>query len=163
MPIHECGVIGINMKRRYIFAAVAAVTFAVAGYAETPDPFTAHFNAGATHYEAERYAEAVTEFTRALELKKDDTASRWNRTRSYNRLKDYDKAIADCTEAIRLDPNDPYAYHSRGLTYYIGGDFIRARADWEKMLQLDPDNIIVRNNLEILEIWDAKEFGGTEK
>jgi hypothetical protein len=54
--------------RRYIFAAVAAVTLAVAGYAETPDssPFTAHFNAGAAHYEAERYAEAVAEFTRAL-------------------------------------------------------------------------------------------------
>jgi hypothetical protein len=58
-----------------------------------PDPAlaVAYFNSGFAHYEEKRYAEAVADFTRVLEIKKDDEATLRYRAHSYYYLKDYDR------------------------------------------------------------------------
>jgi tetratricopeptide (TPR) repeat protein len=48
---------------------------------------TLYFNSGLAYYEAGRYAEAIAEFTHALEIKEDDTASLRYREDSYYYLR----------------------------------------------------------------------------
>jgi tetratricopeptide (TPR) repeat protein len=107
-----------------------------------PDPslMVAYFNAGPAHHEAERYAEAVAYFTRALEVKKDDIAPLRYRGLAYYREEEYDKSIADYNQVLRLNPSYAEAYYKRGLVYYSKQDYDRAIADYNQALQLNPNH-----------------------
>jgi tetratricopeptide (TPR) repeat protein/TolB-like protein len=107
-----------------------------------PDPAlaAAYFNAGFAYYEAGQYAEAITDFTHALEVKGDDEAALRYRGLSYYALNDYDRAIADYTQVIRLKPNDANAYTSRGLAYDAKGDYDRTIDDYTQAISLDPND-----------------------
>jgi tetratricopeptide (TPR) repeat protein len=80
-----------------------------------PDPAlaVAYFNSGLAHYEAKRYAQAVADFTRALEVKPDDEASLRYRAYAYYYLKDYDKSITDMSSLIRMRPDNAENYLTR--------------------------------------------------
>ncbi|MDR0720525.1 MAG: tetratricopeptide repeat protein [Treponema sp.] len=54
---------------------------------KTPVLATLYFNSGLAYYEAGRYAEAIAEFTHALEIREDDTASLRYREDSYYYLR----------------------------------------------------------------------------
>ncbi|MDR1074568.1 MAG: tetratricopeptide repeat protein [Treponema sp.] len=84
-----------------------------------PDPVlaTVYFNAGFAHYEAKRYTEAVADFTRALEVKKDDEASLRYRAYSYYYLKDYDRSVMDMSRLIEMQPGNAENYYARGAAY----------------------------------------------
>jgi tetratricopeptide (TPR) repeat protein len=51
------------------------------------------------------YNQAISEFTRAIELKPDYAEAYKGRGDTYYRQKEYDKAIADWEQAIKLDPS----------------------------------------------------------
>jgi tetratricopeptide (TPR) repeat protein len=110
-----------------------------------PDPLlaTVYFNAGFAHYEAKRYTEAVADFTRALEVKKDDEASLQYRALAYYNLKDYDGIITDMSRLIQMRPERPENvtyYRVRGNVYAFKREYARAIADLEKALQLEPND-----------------------
>ncbi|MDR0722035.1 MAG: tetratricopeptide repeat protein [Treponema sp.] len=106
-----------------------------------PDPAlaTAYFNAGFAHYEAKRYTEAVAEFTRALEVKKDDAASLYYRVYSYYYLKDYDRSIADVSRMIQLELRNADHYLLRSAAYVYKGEYDRAIADCTEAIRLNPN------------------------
>jgi tetratricopeptide (TPR) repeat protein len=54
---------------------------------KTPVLATLYFNSGLAYYEAGRYAEAIAEFTHALEIREDDAASLRYREDSYYYLR----------------------------------------------------------------------------
>jgi tetratricopeptide (TPR) repeat protein len=54
---------------------------------KTPALATLYFNSGLAYYEARRYAEAIAEFTHALEIREDDAASLRYREDSYYYLR----------------------------------------------------------------------------
>jgi tetratricopeptide (TPR) repeat protein len=113
-----------------------------------PDPAlaTQYFNAGFAHYEAGRYAEAVADFTRALEVKSDDAASLRYRGCSYYYLKNYDGSIADASRLIQLEPGNEDHYLLRGFVYGSKGDYDKAIADFTQAIRLDPSNAVAYNN-----------------
>ena len=66
-----------------------------------------------------RYDEALTDFTRAIELDPDYKLAIANRGLTYRLMERYDEALTDFTRAIELDPDYKWAIASRGETYII--------------------------------------------
>jgi tetratricopeptide (TPR) repeat protein len=106
-----------------------------------PDPAlaTLYFNSGFTHYEAKQYTEAVADFTRALEVKRDDEASLRYRSYSYFNLKEYDRTITDMSRLIDIRPGNAESYLTRSGAYIANGDYDRGIADCDQALKLNPN------------------------
>lgn len=98
----------------------------------------------------ERYAEAIVEYTRAIELRPDATAI-LNRGQDYMRMLQFDLAIADFTKAIEMNPIDAFAYLQRGIAYINKGFrdatmYALAIADFTKSIDLNPDDAKLYDN-----------------
>lgn len=95
---------------------------------------------GVRYFLRARYDDAITDFSKAIELDPKFARAYANRADSFRRKKDYDTALADCAEALRLDPRDPPAYNVRGNVFAAQGDKAKAIADYSQAIQLDPRN-----------------------
>jgi hypothetical protein len=98
-----------------------------------------YFNAGFAHYEAERYAEAIADFTRALEVKKDDEASLRYRSYSYYGLEDYNRSITDTSRLIQMWPDNVDYYLARSAAYDEIKEPDKAIADCNQALLINPN------------------------
>jgi len=97
-------------------------------------------NRGSALYRQKKLAEAIADFTRALELDRENHKAFYNRGISYFEKEDYEAAIADLTHAIQIKPDFAWAYYMRGFAIEsIGKNIPDAIADFEKALQLQPD------------------------
>ncbi len=97
------------------------------------------------------YEKAISDYTRCLEIKPNDSSSRWNRANYYKSLGQPDKAIADWTIYIEGDTDFSHqgegktkaiagAYFWRGDVYqYSKHDYSKAISDYTAALQLDPN------------------------
>ena len=93
----------------------------------------------------------MSDFTRVLELKPNDSPARWNRANHYKRLGQPDKAIADWT--IYIEGETDFSHQGEGKTKAIAGayfwrgdvyqyskqDYSKAISDYTAALQLDPN------------------------
>lgn len=97
-------------------------------------------NRGSALYRQKKLAEAIADFTRAIELDRENLKAFYNRGISYFEKGDYETAMADITHAIQLKPDFASAYYMRGSAIEcIGKNIPDAIADFEKALQLQPD------------------------
>ena len=92
------------------------------GLAFNPDNSSIHWGIAATYFNQQKWTDAVTAYTRAIGLLKDDTASLkslyyW-RGRTYTGMKDYVKAQADYEAALQIDPRYRDAFRQRTHSYY---------------------------------------------
>jgi Flp pilus assembly protein TadD len=98
-----------------------------------------HNERGILHLEKGQLDQAITEFTKAIEL---DPKSDWaysNRGLAYVRKGQYDQAISDCNKALEINPRDAKAYFGRGLAYADGkGQYDQAISDFSKTIELNP-------------------------
>jgi serine/threonine protein kinase/Flp pilus assembly protein TadD len=83
--------------------------------------------------------EAVTSFTRAVELAPDSWESWHLRGIALGKLEQWDKDIADQTRAIELKPDHPWSRHQRGVAYSRLRQWDKAVADYTKAIELKPD------------------------
>ncbi len=84
---------------------------------------------GECHQLAERYDEALADYTRAIEL---DPGLAWaiiSRGQVYQAMDRYDEALADYNRAVDLDPSDAWAIISRGRAYQAMERYDEALAD----------------------------------
>ena len=86
------------------------------------------------------YDEAITDFTRAIEL--DPNSPLFYRDRGIARYLngDYDRAIADYDTVIASSPDDEYLYMFRGLAYHMRGEHDRAVSDYDRAIGVNPDD-----------------------
>ncbi|KAG7199762.1 hypothetical protein KM043_000429 [Ampulex compressa] len=98
-----------------------------------------------------RYHEAVTNYTKAIQLDGRNAAYYHNRAVAHYRLGNYHKSIGDCQSALSIDPSYGKAYGRLGLAYIDLGRNKEARDCYLKALELEPDNESYRNNLRIVE------------
>jgi len=86
------------------------------------------------------YQEAVTCYTKAIEM--DDTSAIYyaNRASAYTHLKQYSKAIVDCETALKLDAMYSKAYSRLGTALFYEGSYERAVENYARALELDPTN-----------------------
>jgi tetratricopeptide (TPR) repeat protein len=89
---------------------------------------------------AGKYQEAIDDFGKVIELKKDYAHAWFNRGEILYDLGKVKEAVADYTEAIKLDDKDAGAYSSRGHSYFRLGQSKEALADYTIAIKLAPQN-----------------------
>ena len=115
------------------------------------------FYRGYKAVENNNYQEAVTNYTKAIQI--DSTFSEAYRYRGIANcyLKNYNAALADFDSAIKLDPEDAAAYNSRGSVYEELNILKVAIQDYAKAVEIAPHNKHFKENLS-----DAREKEATK-
>jgi tetratricopeptide (TPR) repeat protein len=109
----------------------------------------AYSNRGIAYHELNRTEEAITDYTRAIELNPRWADAYYNRGNAYGEKHLYDRAITDYTVAIALAPDVP-TYDNRGWTYEKIERPDLAIADYRQALSLDPSNEYAQSALKRL-------------
>ena len=105
------------MSRRTTAIAAALSVLALGSPLITAkaDPLADIFNdIGLELYKQGDYQGAITEYTKAIEIKPNYVMAYYNRGIAKDMLSDYRGAIADYTKAIEINPQDASTYFNRG-------------------------------------------------
>ncbi len=104
---------------------------------------------GRISYEIEEYADAISYYTRAMDLTGNKNPQPFMvRGETFEKLKNYEAAIADYTSTIELKGNLREAYYNRGQAKFRSGDKKNACVDWKKASELghtEASGVIVYN------------------
>lgn len=93
------------------------------------------------------YNEAVTAYTRSIDLCGTDSASYSNRALAYLRLKNFGAVIEDANKCLELEPGFLKAFHRRGTAYLSTNKFELAIKDFQTILEVDENNPDVNSKL----------------
>lgn len=91
----------------------------------------------------ERYNDAITHYTKAIDLNPELAKSYYNRGVVYLDTGDFVAAIEDFKKAIVLYPEDAEAYYNRGVAYSNIDGFLPAIKDFDEAIKLDLKDSIV--------------------
>ena len=103
------------------------------------------YRGDARYWKKDDSGNAITDYTRAIELDHEYAEAYNYRGFAYLTNGDIDKAIADYTKAIDIDQELTEAYKDRAATYLGNSDFDNAIKDYTKAIQLDPDDTNIYN------------------
>ena len=95
---------------------------------------------GQNQYTNGEFANAIENYTTALEIKPRDASTYYWRGSAFESAGTYDRAIQDFTKAVSIDPSDASNYAARGRAYRKAGDYERAIQDYSSALAIDPRN-----------------------
>lgn len=98
-----------------------------------------HKNMGNKYFKEKKYRQAITEFTKAIELDPSNAVYFYNRATVHYSLANYKECEKDSTEALRLDPRYIKAYFRRALARYDLGKGMSAIEDLEAAQNINPD------------------------
>ena len=129
-------------RRNRFLISVAVIALVLAGwygYRRMVDPVAAEqaYTNGARLYRANRYEQAILNFSRAVDLKPDLVEAYRMRGRAYASLGDHDKSIADLTKVSTFLPSDGSVLAERGFVYYDKKDLVHAMDDATDALKLN--------------------------
>lgn len=105
-----------------------------------------HYLAGMKLFGADRHAEAIEEYQKALALSPDWTDALHALATSYSKLGRQDEAIATVQRVIELEPDDAFAYTSLSIFFQRKGQIPEAEAaaakarmiNWKQELKTNP-------------------------
>ncbi len=103
------------------------------------------FNKGEEYFKNGNYDQAISEYTKVIELNPTDAAYN-NRGNAYSNKGNLPQAISDYTKAIEINSNDAYAYCGRGLVYVKQGNFTQAISDYNKVIEINPNFAYIYSN-----------------
>lgn len=89
----------------------------------------ARLEQGVAAFQARQYPQAMTAFTKAIQLQPRDARAYTNRGLTYARMGDYHLAYLDLSKAIDLNPQQTDAYYVRGVVALLLGDTAQAQQD----------------------------------
>jgi tetratricopeptide (TPR) repeat protein len=96
---------------------------------------------------AKEYKEAVTAYTRSIELNPDEAFTYANRAMAFLKLKNYGNVIMDANKAIKIKPGYLKAFHRRGKAYAALNKHEDAIKDFQYILEEEPENKDVNKDL----------------
>ncbi len=99
-------------------------------------------NLGIVFNELEKYKEAVSCYSKAIEFGYELEKSYLGRARAWSFLKEKEKAIDDYTEAIKINADCLDARQSRGVLYNNRGEYEKAIKDYDTVLEKKPDDML---------------------
>ena len=125
-------------------SVIAAILLAVGGllYWRSLNPEAARLarGSGVAMLRAARYEEAVTNFTRAIDLETNDAETYRLRGQARLALFDLDAALSDFTEVCKLRPTEAGAFIERGGVLFKLRQSEKALADAATAIQLNPNH-----------------------
>ena len=89
---------------------------------------------------------AISDYTKAIQLKPDFADAYYNRGVAKGNLGQYSDAITDYDKMIQLNPDDALAYNNRGLAKHKLMQPAAAIIDYIQAIRLKPDLAIAYNN-----------------
>jgi tetratricopeptide (TPR) repeat protein len=95
-----------------------------------------YYNRALAYMQSSKYTEAIADFDKVAEEKKDIAVFFFLRGSCKSILKDYKNAIIDFDKAIALNPNYGKAYFSRGISKSSSNDKEGACRDLKKSVDL---------------------------
>lgn len=116
---------------------------------------------GASDLKKNNYDDAITHFTKAIEIIPNNEYLYCSRGYSYEQKKDFKNAINDYSRAIELQPSDASKYFNRADVYEAIGEFDSAISDYTKSISLDPDNLMHANFLTYYSLADIYSRKGS--
>ena len=106
------------MKRSMITTAICLLLVTAMLFSSCEDPAKEHMIKGNGYFGQSQWDEAITEYSKAIELNPRLVEAYENRGMAYENGKDPDKAIIDYTKVVELDPSNAFNYVRRALVYY---------------------------------------------
>ena len=103
-----------------------------------------------------RYADAIEEFKRFLEISPLNPAGRSNLGFAYYMIGNYDGAYQEFQKTLEIDSKFPNAYYGLGLIYNKKGETEKARGHFEEYLKLEPKGSWARKVREELKALETK-------
>ena len=101
---------------------------------------------GVTYFRRKQYDQAISDFSKALELNPKYSFTYVNRGLAYDRKGLSDQAISDYSKALEINPKDYRAYFYRGYAYGRKGQDEQAISDYTKAIELNPKYAEAYNN-----------------
>ncbi|KAG8234863.1 hypothetical protein J437_LFUL013150 [Ladona fulva] len=87
-----------------------------------------------------KFKEAITNYTRAIEIDPNNAVYYCNRAAANIKLGVYGAAIEDCNQALRIDPRYSKAHSRLGFAYSAIGNNAQAKSCYQKALEIEPEN-----------------------
>jgi len=84
-----------------------------------------YFNRGVTSYKKGQLDQAISDYTKALEINPKYAEAYYNRGNVYSDKGQYDQAISDFTKALEINPKYAEAHYNRGIAYVKKGQLVR--------------------------------------
>jgi stress-induced-phosphoprotein 1 len=111
---------------------------------------------GNAAFSAQKWEEAIKEFTAAIELDPTDHVFFSNRSGSYASMGKYEEALKDADECIKLKPDWAKGYSRKGLAAFNLKKFDEAKVAYEKGLSIDPNNAQCKEGLQQVSSAEAQ-------
>ncbi len=86
-----------------------------------------------------KYPQAISDYTRAIELDLNDADAYYNRGNAYYDSGNLEQAIENYNKAIELDPSYTDAYYNRGNAYSDTGNLEQAIENFERYIEHAPN------------------------
>jgi tetratricopeptide (TPR) repeat protein len=102
---------------------------------EEPDQYEHYGKAGEALYRMDRNEEAISYFTKAMELNRQYYQPLMLRGNAYFKLKDYKNALTDFTRFAQIT-SDPSAFYNQGMCHLMLNETPEACKSWQKALDL---------------------------
>ena len=104
-----------------------------------PDAYIAHNNRGDAYFKQGNLPQAISDYTRAIEIDPGLASAYDNRALAYAKQGNLTQAISDCTRAIEINHNYVGAYDNRGVIYYDKGNLPQAISDFTRAIEINPN------------------------
>jgi putative GTP pyrophosphokinase len=96
---------------------------------------------GMAYFAQSKYHDAITDFTKALELDNQSYKAAYYRGVVHSVLKRYPEAIDDFTVSLEINPFQHFCLFRRGQAYYHLGDYPHALSDCEASIAIEPQSV----------------------
>lgn len=87
---------------------------------------------GRAYAKKNEFAQAVSDYSLAIKIKRDYTKAYVYRGRAYGAMGDYKKALFDYEQAIRIDPHNAEAFYNRAKTFFSAKEYDKSWEDVNK-------------------------------
>jgi tetratricopeptide (TPR) repeat protein len=105
-----------------------------------------YFNRGMDCINKGQYDQAISNFTKVLEINPKNDRAYNNRGNVYAIKGQYDKAILDYGKALEINPSNDEAYYNRGKVYLSKGQYDQAISDFTNAVKINPKNCDAYDN-----------------
>lgn len=108
-----------------------------------------------------KYQDAVSAYTKAIELSPENVIYFSNRAAAYTHLKDYKLAILDSEHAIALNPSYAKSYSRLGIAHFYEKTYNKAETALQRACELDPENATYKEDLNRVKQEKAATVGAS--
>lgn len=126
---------------------LSALTYSLQYIRLDPESTTGYFYYGNANMDRGLYWNAISGFTKILEMDPDYKQIYYNRSIAFGAAGFDALQLQDLNMALQLDPDYAWAYVSRAAYYLKNGEIDNFRSDSEKVISLEPDNPYVYMNI----------------